>query len=519
MADVLLFLALSTGRMLAAYMISLVLALVLGYYMAKEHIIERILMPILDILQAIPILIFFPPAIFFFIDKFPGGAGVEIAAIFLIVTSMVWNMIFSVYEGFYSLKGSMKDIGKLFRVSEFDKLFKIYFPYIAMGLISNSLVSWAIGWYFLIATEVISVGHSSFELKGIGNFIMTSAKNGDVGGILTGLLLVSGVIIFMDIIVWRPLMNMTSRYLKGKREAMVYDRTLDARPKSGINLSGAVKSVVGWALEHVLEPMAVAARSPVINSGIIVAKEGIKYGIVLFIAAILALFLYVCYLILPTVTLGDVSMTASAFVYSLARILVAFALSMLWVVPAVYLITKNKGIEERIIRYTEVVSSIPASAIFPAAILILVSVFGNFEIVAILFLMTGIQWYLFFNIYGGLKSVPNYVYDLKTLYDIKNTRFIRKAILPFIMPFMIIGSIAALGSGWNTTIIAEYVTLGNTKFQVWGIGSMVQNALADGNVKMMFLSAFAVCTIIPLIHITISRPMMRAAIRRRGPVV
>ncbi len=519
MADVLLYLALSTGRMFAAYLISLVVALVLGYYMAKEKIIERVLMPLVDVLQTIPILIFFPPVIYFVIDNVPGWIGVEIAAIFLIVTSMVWNMIFSVYEGFSSLKGSMKDVGKLFRVTEMDKLFKIYFPYISMGLISNSMVSWAVGWYFLIATEVISVGQSTFSLNGIGHFIMTSAKNGDTGGILTGIFLVSAVIIFMDILIWRPLMNLTSRYLKGKKEEMIYDKMLDAIPKSPINLSGLAKFAANWVETHIIEPVTAAARSPFINNGIIAIKEAIKYVILLSIAAIVAMFLYVCYLILPTVTISDISTTLSAFAYSFARIIIAFLLSLLWVVPAVYLITRDKKLEETVIRYTEVISSIPVSAIFPPIILILASIFGNFDIVAILFLMTGMEWYLFFNLYGGLKSVPEYVYDLKSVFGIRNERFLRKAILPFIMPFLLIGSIAAMGSGWNTSIVAEYVVLGDNTFQVWGMGSLIQNALANGDVKTMFLCAFTVCTIIPLIQIAISRPMMRASIRRRGPVV
>jgi NitT/TauT family transport system permease protein len=133
--------------------------------------------------------------------------------------------------------------------------------------------------------------------------------------------------------------------------------------------------------------------------------------------------------------------------------------------------------------------------------------------------MTGMQWYLFFNIYGAFKSMPEYIHDLKSMYSMKNQDYIRKIVMPFMMPFIIIGSIAAIGGGWNAAIVAEYVSFGTSTFQVYGIGSMIHNALSEGDVKMMFLCAMSVATAIPILNLCFWRPIMKRASNKRGSLI
>jgi NitT/TauT family transport system permease protein len=147
------------------------------------------------------------------------------------------------------------------------------------------------------------------------------------------------------------------------------------------------------------------------------------------------------------------------------------------------------------------------------------TILGNCEIVAIIFLMTGMQWYLFFNIYGALKSIPDYVYDLRKMYSLKNEDFVRKIMMPFMMPFIIIGSIAAIGGGWNAAIVAEYVSFGNSTFEVFGIGSLIHHALVQGDMKMMFLCAMSVAIAIPIINLFFWRPIMKMASKKRGSLI
>jgi len=518
MMDVLALLALSAGRMLIAYLISLVLAYVLGYFMAREPVIERMLMPIIDVLQSIPILVFFPPVISIFINNIP-GYGIEAAEIFLIIACMVWNMIFSVYESFTSLRQSLKDITVMFKVNEIDRFFKIYLPYISIGMVPNSMASWANGWFFLIATEIISVGKETYALRGIGSYIMQSAIQGDVLGIMTGIGLVSLLIVLMDIFIWRPLMNISSKYIKGKKELMIYDRILDFTPDAHIRINRAVGMASRFLDEHLADPMAGIMRSRALDRGFRLLKAATKYLIIASVFALVAALAYTIYSMGSLITLEDIAIVAGAFAHSLSRIMVAYLLCIAWIIPAVYLISRSGGYEANIIRWMEIVGSIPVSAIFPAAIIILTSVLGNFETVAIIFMMTGMQWYLFFNIYGAYKSMPEYVHDLKSMYSIGGPDFTRRIVMPFMMPFIILGSCAAIGGGWNTAIVAEYVSFGSSTFEAHGIGSMIHRALIEGDMKSMFLCTMVVAIAIPAINICFWRPMMKAASKKRGSLV
>jgi NitT/TauT family transport system permease protein len=407
----------------------------------------------------------------------------------------------------------------MFKVNEFDRFFKIYLPYISLGLIPNSLASWANGWFFLIATEIITVGHETYTINGIGSYIMQSAIKGDIWGILTGITLVSLLIILMDIFIWRPLMNMSSKYIKGKKESMIYDRILDFRPDANINMGKSMKGVSSFIDRYVLESLAKLLRSNAFGRSFDIIKIMIKYAIMISIVALLIALLDIIYGMLPLVTIGDILMVMKAFVYSFGRIIIAYLLCIIWIIPAVYLISRSTKYEPNVIRWMEIIGSIPVSAIFPAAIIILMSFFGNFEIVAIIFLMTGMQWYLFFNIYGAYKSLPEYINDLKNMYGIKRQDYIRRIVMPFMMPFIIIGSLAAIGGGWNAAIVAEYVSFGDNTFEVYGIGSLIHNALIQGDVKMMFLCAMCVATAIPFLNLCFWRPIMKRASKKRGSLV
>ena len=215
-------LLLSFLRMLIAYIISLGIAYSLGYILAKDKIMEKIFMPFVDVLQSVPILTFFPIALYLIIRMVPYGLGPEIAVIFLIVTSMVWNLIFAVYESMLSLPSSLKEIIKMFKLDAINRFFMIYVPNSLRSVIPNSMVSWANGWYFLIATEIISIGSEEYKLRGIGSFLMENASKGNLNVVFMGIAAVTLLIVAMNQLIWRPLITILDQFYVKKKEFNIY---------------------------------------------------------------------------------------------------------------------------------------------------------------------------------------------------------------------------------------------------------------------------------------------------------
>jgi len=466
LGEIALYLSLSLSRMVVAYAISLFLAFTLGYAIYRWRLFNLLLFPLIDFLQSVPILSFFPVALLIFIESFP-LLGPELAVIFLITTSMVWNLIFAVYESLLSMPKDLRGLKVIFGVDLYSFIGRLYLPHAMPSLVSNSMVSWANGWYFLIATEIITIQGKQFEVAGIGSFLLKAASSLAWGDVLVSLTFLTLVIVLMNRLLWKPLLDR-------RRVRFPLPRLREVvRP-------------------HV--PLLYALfKGASFLTGLLVGV-----GMAFFIAFLIASALDA----LPA--LGTVLWD---FLLSYGRIWVAYLLSLAWVVPFILLLYYFPRLEG-LMRVFEVVASIPLPALFPFLLLLTIQGVG-IEVASILFLMTGMQWYLLFNLYGALKSLPASVEGIRHAFSLPKSLFFRKVLLRPLLSLFVVGSLAAFGGGWNAIILAEHVEVGGAVYYVEGIGHLMMEALKEDSLALLSLATLAVGLLAPAFNSVLWKPLLR----------
>jgi NitT/TauT family transport system permease protein len=520
-------LAQSFTRMLLAYLLSLGFSLVYGYFASTHRPSERVLIPVLDILQSVPILGFFPIVIVVFVDATPGSwIGPNIAAIFLIFTSMAWNMVFGVYESLKSLPADLREAADSFGVRGGQRLRKVLLPATVNRLVYNSVLSWTAGWYFLVAAEIIAP-----SVHGIGGFLLAAATTNNVSALLAGILLLVVLIAALDIAVWRPLYRWAERYRydqvpSGDQENLSGGpRRAPLRRAAGYVYRGFVTGVtrlgtpvVGLAISAT--PMRLRHRSPQRSQAVRTLILGSILVMVwlLLIALIVAVFGVFSHPIDAHVW-GQMLTLPAALGASFVRLIFAYLLSLgIALGLAVYLV-QHPHASKLGLPVVEIVASVPATALFPLFVFALVAFIGptrgGFEAASILMLTTGMLWYLFFNLLSGLRSVPPDLKEAAQSLGLKRWQYYRRLVLPAIFPAFVTGSITAFGGGWNALIIAEYLEYGPRTFSVLGIGQLIDvgNHEAGGAPLMVAALLTMVFTVIAVNEV-LWKPLYRRAVER-----
>lgn len=482
-------------RMLAGYILSLIFSILYGLYAATNKKAERILIPVLDILQSIPILGFFPIAIFILIMYLPSGVGAEIASIILIFTSQAWNMAFGVYESITTIPDDLKNVSSAFQLKGLARFRYLYFPAMVPRLVYNSMMSWAGGWYFLFAAEIISVGNVNYTLPGLGSFMWRMVENGLVsyGLLALGTLII--IIVLMDILIWRPLSLVSEKY---KYETLTEEqierkfylaRILDYLPSFDFLIKFFKKFIPNHRRFRLL-------------SFLWRYKKYIGYFtlflIISFIAyaSVQAFISGVSFEIYP----NDIYLIPIALLFSLGRLLVAYLLSLAWIIPLAIYLKGHRNAEKILDPVFEILASIPATALFPFFVLIFIKTPFGINLASILLIMTGMQWYLLFNVLSGIRSFPADYDTVSRAFGLTRWQYIRSVFLPGIFPPLVTGSITGWGGGWNALIVSEYILINGTVYSVLGIGYLIDYATyVRGNVFLnifyVFIMAFTVVII------------------------
>ncbi|MCI4367583.1 MAG: ABC transporter permease subunit [Thermoplasmata archaeon] len=520
-------LGLSFTRMVAAYALSLGFALVYGYFAATHKTGERVLLPVLDILQSVPILGFFPVVIVFCLGLFPSSiawVGPNLASIILIFTSMSWNMAFGVYESLKSIPNDLREAGDSFGVRGTQRIRELLLPATVNRLVYNSVLSWTGGWFFLVAAELFSVGHNNVSLPGIGSYLGQAAIDGNVNALVAGLALLIGLIIALDVLVWRPLGRLAERYrydqVPSGEGIIPAPRRFGAplRRAAGIVVRGMRTGVV-----RVTTPLAGLANvgggrrnfreHPWLKS----ASTYIALGALLVVCWLLLIAMGVKVFEVATGPVsspvaGQIRTLPLAILISLGRVSLAYVLCLAITLPlALFLVGRPKAYRVGM-PTIEVVASVPASAFFPVIVFALVPVIGIHP-VAILMLMSGMIWYLFFNIISGLRQIPPDLEEAARSYGLTKRLYYRRLVIPALIPSLITGSITAFGGGWNTLILAEYLLGG--QFSVLGVGELLNKGLTETDGYPLFVAALlglviAVVTLNELLW----KPLYRRAVER-----
>ncbi len=503
----------SVARMIAAMVLSLIFALLAGYLAAVHKRWSRIILPAADILQSVPVLGFFPAAVFFFVRIFGNSAiGVELAAIFLIITSALWNLVFAVYESITTIPEDLQLVSRQFGLRGLTQWTRLVLPAVLHKLAYNSMISWANGWYFLIASEIIVVGPIHYRLPGLGSYLAQTMSTGNYRHAVYGLLVLTGVMVTFHLFVWSPLNDWSARFLYDSSEAPV-----SVRRSSRLRFHMARSEFLQGLWSRVVQPL-IAGIVFVVR--VMLERERSRRGSI--IAWVLLAVFVVSLLWGVSGSIAELSRPAprlydipSALILSFLRILAAYAFALVWTLPLAIWIGKNEHISRRVLPVIEIVASIPATAFFPLIVLFILRNGGDMNFAAILLVTTGMQWYLLFNLIAGVRAIPEDLHQISASLGLKGFTKWRRLILPAIYPSLVTGSLTAIGGGWNALVLSEYVVAEGRVYSVHGIGALLDyGTYESGNLQLIVMSITAMVLFILIVNRFVWQPAYQLAQRR-----
>jgi NitT/TauT family transport system permease protein len=521
----------STTRMLLAFILSLIFAIAYGTAAAVSRRATGILIPILDILQSVPILGFFPLVLVFFGQTLPYPFGVETAIIVLIFTSMAWNMAFGVYEALTTLPHDLLDATSAFGLKGWVKFRRLQLPATIPKLVYNSILSWTVGWFYLVASEVFTAFGRSYARPGIGSYIYYAGVDGNVPAVLVGLAALVLVVILLDTFAWRPLSTWSERFRMD-----VVSAGESARPAPAyIRLSWlprfpGIRRTVG----RVMQPVArrwerVASRlDEFYTRHAWITKTVRRVDLALFFAILILLLVGIASLVttwlqrpLPS---GATEIPLAAL-GSLGRMTLAYVIALAWTIPVAAWMGRSKRASKVLTPVIEVVASVPATALFPLIILFAVAVASGTgaqsEVAALVIIIFAMQWYLLFNLLAGVRGIPADLNEAAEVFGLHGWEYWKQVLLPAVMPSLLTGSITAWGAGWNALIVAEFIQFGGTTFQVGaGLGSILDVATYGGILSgqsvaasnaLLALAVLALVLVVLLLNKLLWRPLIKWA--------
>jgi len=505
-------------RMVSAYLLSLLFSFIYGFLAATSKRREAIMLPILDILQSIPILGFFPAAIYFFVSISPTKMlGAEFAAIFLIFTSQAWNIAFSVYESISMIPKDIEEAYNLFDPEGNLKLFRLYIPATIPKLVYNSILSWTNGWFFLVASEIFAIGSESYRLPGIGSFILEAASQNKISLMFLGVLVLAVIIVFLDLFIWKPISQWSRKYTYSVSPG-------EEETKEAWDVVIIFWEAVGNFFKYIFRFIKKINLRPALNFNFLKRFWRGKIANI-FRKAVLVILLglvgYLSFIVLkaiPSIVIqlkfGDFLVSIKALLYSFLRILVSYIIAFSWTFPFAIFLFRHPKAARFISPVIQILPSIPAIAFFPLILYFLLPFKGGLNITAIIIILSGMQWYLLFTVYGGLKTIPDDLQEFTDSFGVKGITRLKRLLLPAALPSIMTGTITAVGGAWNALVVAEYTTLNNKVYSVTGIGSVLNSSIASNNQSLFIISLFVmVATVFSMNHF-VYRPLYDKIINR-----
>jgi NitT/TauT family transport system permease protein len=497
----------SVLRIVIAYFISLLFTFVYGYVAAYNAKAEKIMIPLLDTLQSIPVLSFLPGVMVAMVALFPSRQlGVELGSILLIFTGQVWNMTFSFYSSLKTIPQEMREVSRIYRWSWWQRFMQMELPYSAIGLVWNSMMSVAGGWFFLMACEMFVLGNRDLRLPGLGSYLQTAANLGNTRAIWWGLLTMIGVIVLMDQLIWRPVIAWAEKFKFEQVESadVPHSPVLDFLRKSRI-LPLIAQVSLRPAMERTTLYFAKkreAHLQPEPQNR--VAKWGSRILWLAVLAGVAYEFFRMC-MLLGQVTGSDLHSIFVGAGATFLRVEVTLALAGIWTLPVGVYIGLHPKLSAVAQPVAQVAASVPATALFPIVLLMLIKVGGGLGVGSVILLLLGTQWYILFNVIAGAMALPT---DLKEVCDIFHFNKVerwKELILPGIFPFLITGFVTASGGAWNASIVAEYFHFRGQTFSTTGLGAVISGATDKGNFPLLLAATVVMAAMV----VTINRLLWR----------
>jgi NitT/TauT family transport system permease protein len=512
-------------RMLAAYVIALIFSIIYGMAAARGGLYERILIPAIDIAQSVPVVGFFPAAVFFFVSLTNGSRlGVEMAAVFLIFTSQAWNMALGVYEAVKTIPSDSAEALDTFGARGWLKFKRLLLPASVPKLVYNSILSWVAGWYFLIACEIITAGPANYKLPGLGSFLWEASEKGRNFDLAAGLLTLLAIIVAMDMIVWQPLSTWAEKF---KYEFAASSGAVQSLGMFDA-LSGVGPAVTRGLRAILVPPFRLAARAiDALPRGPKLSPEQAKRvsatvrtfvigAMVIFTVWALARGFFALIRTLSQPWPSEAEQIPEAILLSTIRMTVAYAISLAWTVQCALAASESPRFNRVLSPIAEIVGSMPATALFPIIVAAFIEFTGGMNVASIVLILTGMQWYLLFNLLAGVNQVPEDLKEAARSFGLSRIARWRKLILPAVAPSLITGSITAWGGGWNALILSEYFVYNEQTHQVLGIGALLDAATYNksGNGVMILLSLLSMIAVVLLLNRLMWRPLYNLTTER-----
>ena len=517
--SLLLYAMYSLVRILVAYVISLVFALVYGYAAAKSKRAEIVLIPLLDILQSIPVLSFLPGVMLAMVALFPSRQlGVELGSIILIFTGQVWNIAFSFYSSLKTIPRDLREAAIICRFSRWQRFMELDLPFSTIGLVWNSMMSVAGGWFFLMACEMFVLGDKDFRLPGLGSFLQTAASSGNTRAMLWGLATMVAVIVLMDQLIWRPVIAWADKFKFEQVESSstAQNSILNFIRKESFLIRG-YRRLLHPILDWLTIQFASGAKRAAETFSSVQAKQPRRWLGWFFAAAGAAFLAYAIYRTVGELAQLDrqdyLTLLRSAALTFL-RVNLALILGALWTIPVGVAI----GFSPRFARWmqplVQLAASIPATALFPVLLLVLIRLRGGVEIAAMALMLLGTQWYILFNVIAGAMAIPTDLKEAAQVFRFSQLDRWRRLILPGIFPYLVTGLVTASGGAWNASIVAEYFHFQGKVVEAPGLGSTISRASDAGHFHMLLTATLIMATIVVLINRLLWRRLYRLAATR-----
>ncbi len=494
---------LSLARGTAAYLLSLLFTVTYGGVAAYNRRAERVMIPLLDVLQGIPVLGFLPGLVLGMVALFPrSNVGLELACIIMIFTGQVWNMTFSFYGSLRTIPAELREVARVHRFGWWKRFHTLEVPSAAIGLVWNSMMSMAGGWFFLTVTEAFTLGDHDFRLPGVGSYMSVAIDQGNVPAMLAAIVAMVAMIVAVDQIVWRPVIAWAQKFKMEETEAAgapeswmldllrrsrllawMRERTRERMSRSATSgtaqVAGAGAGPDGWT--------AAARIAPAAPNGVwrrtVLAIMG--WSATVAFAALAAWGAIHLLWLIRQVALHQWVTIVRALALTFLRTSAAVIIGALWTVPVGIWI----GLSPRLARFfqpiIQVTAAFPAPMLFPLVTAALLALGSNFSWGCVALMLLGAQWYLLFNVLAGAMAIPQDLRETVSVYGLRGWAAWRTLYLPGVFPQLVTGLITAAGGAWNASIVSEYLRYRGTTLVAPGLGSLITEATAAGDFPLL----------------------------------
>ena len=506
----------TTLRMLAAILASLLFTLSYGALAAKSRRAELVLVPLLDILQSVPVLGFLSFTVVGFMALVPGRVlGVELAAVFAIFTSQAWNMAFSFYQSLKTVPRDLEEASRSFRLSAWQRFWRLEVPFAMPGLVWNTMMSMSGGWFFVVASEAITVGDTTVSLPGIGSYLARAIDDENLGAVGWAVLAMLVIILIYDQLLFRPLVAWAEKFR--------FEQSASAtRPSSWMlslikrtQLAKAVMAPIGHGL-HRLSKVSTSVRAPLPEAAERIWSS--RWVDCAWMAVIVAVTIYALWrieqFVTTEVTLQEFGHVVLLATLTMIRVIVLIALATLIWVPIGVWIGMRPRVAEAVQPIAQFLAAFPANIIFPFVVIAIVYFRASPDIWLSPLMILGTQWYILFNVIAGASAFPTDLKEAASSLHIRGWRWWRQVILPGIFPYYVTGAITASGGSWNASIVAEVASWGQTKLTAHGVGAYIADATAAGDYPRIVLGVAVMSVFVLLFNRLLWRPMYAFAARR-----